>query len=83
MTGAASLSRQLNPSQHTRPTSDSDRARSAVSAAIIAAAAAPRQGWKPVRVKTRQRRGFSAADSPLPEEGETSKCLSIKFEQRC
>src|SRR5258705_11182899 len=28
---------------------------------------APRQGWKPVRVKNRQSRGFSEADSPAPE----------------
>jgi hypothetical protein len=71
MTGAARLSRQLNPSQHTRPTSASDRAQSAVLAAITAAAAGPRQGCKPVRVKTRQSRGFSEADNPVLAE-ETS-----------
>ena len=40
------------------------------SAVPTAAEAAPRQGWKPVRVKTRQSRDFSEADSPVPE-GET------------
>ena len=70
MTGAESLSPGFNPSQQTRPTSCSLTAPAALPTAIMAAEAAPRQGWKPVRVKTRQSRGFSEADSPIPK-GET------------
>jgi len=36
-----------------------------VPTAILAAETAQRQGWKPVRVKTRPNRGFSEADSPI------------------
>jgi hypothetical protein len=42
----------------------------------MAAEAAPRQGWKPVRVKTRHSRGFSEADSPVPE-GETPTSRTV------
>jgi hypothetical protein len=78
MTGAARLSRLLQPvTAHPAHLLLFDRARSALPTAIMVAEAAPRQGWKPVRVKTRQSRGFSEADSPIPEAERTAQMSTL------
>jgi hypothetical protein len=66
--GAESLSSSFQPatatpSGHLLSDCRSRRSPRAISAAQLC----PRQGWKPVRVKTRQSRGFSEADSPVPK----------------